>query len=162
MPDPALAVAGHTRWPVTVSANQETSFTVRTRTIQDREEEITNWDADFVNDLQADGLIETEVYNKFESYWAESQQLAETLEQVDILQAEYNQLLIRQQQLRQNLGALGNSEREVEIRNRILDDLETSENRRRELEIEIATLNEQVKQLQLTQQKLIDEIYEVE
>ena len=162
MPDPVLAVAGHTRWSVTVPANQEMVFTIRTRTIHDREEEITNWDADFVNGLQTNGLIDTRVYNKFESYWAESQQRAETLDQSNTFQAEYNQLLTRQQQLRENLGALGNSEREVEIRNRILDDLETSEDRRRELETEIATLNDQVKQFQLAQQKLIDEIYGAE
>jgi len=80
-----------------------------------------------------------------------------------VLEAEYKQLLSRQQQLRENIGALSNpSEREAEIRNRILDDLETSENRRRELETEIATLTEQVKQLQRTQQTLRDEIYGLE
>jgi hypothetical protein len=43
-----------------------------------------------------------------------------------------------------------------------LDDLETSENRRRELETELAELDEQLKQHQLAQQTLIDEIYQVE
>jgi signal transduction histidine kinase len=162
MPEPDLAVAGHTRWPVTVLANKDASFTIKTRTIQDREEEITSWKTNFVNDLRAAGLLDTVVYNKFESYWAELQRQVETHDQSNALQAEYKQLLSRQQQLRENLGALGNSKRETDIRNRILDDLETSENRRRELETEIATLNEQVKQLQLTQQKLIDEIYGVE
>jgi signal transduction histidine kinase len=159
MPDPVLKVAGHTRWPVTVSANQETTFTVNTRTVQDREEDITKWDSDFVNSLHSGGLIEAEIYKSFESYWTELQREAETLEQSNTLQTEYNQLLVRQQQLRENLGALGKSGREEEIRNRILDDLELSENRRRELEAEIANLVDQIKQLQLIQQKHIDEIY---
>ncbi|MCP4358042.1 MAG: hypothetical protein GY796_08510 [Chloroflexi bacterium] len=159
MPDPVLKVAGHTRWSVKVPANQETSFTVKTQTIQNREEEVTKWDTDFVNSLYSDGLIENKTYEIFEGYWSEKQREAETLEQLNTLQTEYNQLLLRQQQLRENLGALGKSDREVEIRNRILDDLESSENRRRELEAEIANLNDQVKQLQSNQQKLIDEVY---
>jgi hypothetical protein len=162
MPDPALVVAGHTRWPVTVPANQETLFVIKTRTIHERGEKVADWDVDFVNELWADGLIDTQVYNKFESYWTESQRGAEALEQVNALQDEYEQLLARQQQLRENLGALGSSEREVEIRNRILDDLESSEDRRRELETGIATLHDRVKELQLTQQKLMDEIYGTE
>ena len=162
MPEPVLAVAGHSRWMVTVPANQETSFTVKTRTIQEREEEIKSWNADFVNGLKANALLEADVYDKFESYWAEAQNATKMIEQANSLQAEYNQLLVRQQQLRENLGALGNSERELVIRNRILDDLERSENRRRELETEIASLSAQIKQLQLNEQKLIDAIYGIE
>jgi hypothetical protein len=161
-PDPVLRIAGHTRWLVTVPSKKETSFMVKVRTLNEREEELKNWNADFVNRLKADGLVEAGGYEKFEKYWAGSQQVAETIEQANTLQAEYNQLLSRQQQLRENLGALGNSEREVAIRNRILDDLERSENRRRELEAEIASLNEKIKQLQLTEQRLIDAIYGVE
>ena len=160
MPDPALKVAGHTRWLVTVPANEETSFTVKTQTVQEREEDITRWDTDFVNSLHHDELIGNKIYEKFKNYWSESRKEAETLEQLNTLQIEYEQLLKRQQQLRENLRALGESEREVEIRNRILDDLETSENRRRALETEIVNLNDQVKQLQSNQQDLISEIYE--
>ena len=113
----------------------------------------------FVNELKKNRLIDARTYKKFEKYWAESQQETKTIEQANTIQAEYAQLLTRQNQLRDNLGALGNSEREMEIRNRILDDLETSENRRRELETETASINEKLKELQISQQKLIDDIY---
>jgi chromosome segregation ATPase len=94
--------------------------------------------------------------------WDEQQRKREATSQHKALEAEYSQLLSRQQQLRQNLGALGKSEREATIRDRILDDLETSENRRRELETELAGLDEQIKQHQLAQQTLINEIYKAE
>jgi hypothetical protein len=162
MPDPALTLAGHTRWLVPVPANENTSFTVRVRTIIEHEEDVKTWNRDFVSGLQNDGLINADGHKKFESLWAEAQQVAETIEQTTGLQAEYNQLLSRQQQLRENLGALGTSEREAAIRNRILDDLERSEDRRRALEIEIASLNEKTKQLQLNEQKLVNAIYGAE
>ncbi|RKZ56555.1 MAG: hypothetical protein DRR08_21450 [Candidatus Parabeggiatoa sp. nov. 2] len=163
MQEPDLAMAGHTRWSVTVPANGDTSFTVQIRTVHKREEDITRWKTDFVKEIRADGLLDDEIYAKFENHWIEQQQESATSNQVKVLEAEYKQLLSRQQQLRENIGALSNpSEREAEIRNRILDDLETSENRRRELETEIATLTEQVKQLQRTQQTLRDEIYGLE
>jgi len=162
MPDPALTLAGQTRWRIPVPANENTSFTVRIRTIIEHEEDVKTWNRDFVSGLQNDGLINADGYKKFENLWAEAQQVAETIEQTTGLQAEYNQLLSRQQQLRENLGALGTSEREAAIRNRILDDLERSEDRRRALEIEIASLNEKTKQLQLNEQKLVNAIYSAE
>ncbi|MEM7798107.1 MAG: hypothetical protein AAF633_02860 [Chloroflexota bacterium] len=70
-------------------------------------------------------------------------------------------MISRQKQLRENLGALGNSDREVAIRNQILDDLERSENRRRELETEIVELVGQIKDTQAAKLAEIDAIYEV-
>jgi len=159
MPEPALASGGHTRWLATVLSKEETSFVIKTRSIHDREDEIKNWTSTFVNELKTNGLIDAKTYKKFGKYWVESQQEAKTIEQANTVQAEYAQLLTRQNQLRDNLGALGNSEREMEIRNRILDDLETSENRRRELENDTASINEKLKELQINQQELIDDIY---
>ncbi len=159
MPEPALAEAGHTRWPVTVPANTNSKFTIQIRTVLRREEDIANWETDFVKDVHKDGLLEPEIYERFEKYWAEKQQEAKLTEQAKAVQTEYHQLISRQQQLRENLKTLGNSERETGIRNRILDDLELSENRRRELETETTTLDEKVKQSQTAQQALVDQIY---
>jgi len=162
MPEPAFAAGGHTRWLTTVAPKEETSFIVRTRSIHTREDDVKNWNSSFVNDLKTNKLINTKTFKKFGKYWTETQQEAEAVKQADAIQSEYSQLLTRQNQLRDNLKALGNSERELEIRNRILDDLEASENRRRGLETEAASVNEKIKQLQLSQQRLLDDIYGVE
>jgi len=159
MPEPDLAVEGHTRWPVTVPANDKTTFTIQVRTVLKREEDITAWETDFVKDVHKDGLLDKNVYKKFEGYWSERQREAKVTDQIKTLQIEYNQLLARQQQLRENLKTLGNSKRETGIRNRILDDLESSENRRREVENEVASLDGKMKQSQATQQSLVDQIY---
>lgn len=159
MPEPTFAAGGHTRWLTTVAPKAETSFVVRTRSIHTREDEIKNWNSSFVSDLKANKLIDSQTFKKFGKYWTEAQQEAEAVKQANAIQSEYSQLLTRQNQLRDNLKALGNSERELEIRNRILDDLEASENRRRELETETASINEKLKELQISQQKLIDDIY---
>jgi hypothetical protein len=161
MPEPAFASGGHTRWLTTVPPKEETSFVVKTRSINKREDEIKSWSSSFVNELKAGKLIDTKTFKKFNKYGAETQQEAEAVEQANAIQVEYSQLLTRQNQLRDNLKALGNSERELEIRNRILDDLDASENRRRGLETETASINEKIKQSQVSQQRLLDEIYGV-
>ena len=50
-------------------------------------------------------------------------------------------------------------ERELAIRNRVLDDLEISVNRRRTIESTAVALDQQIKLSQGDQQRLIDEIY---
>ena len=159
MPEPAFTSGGHTRWGAKIAPKEETNFVVKTRSIHTREDEIKNWNSSFVNELKANKLIDTKTFKKFGKFWNETQQEKEAAEQANAFQAEYSQLLTRQNQLRENLKALGNSDRELEIRNRILDDLAASENRRRDLESEAATVNEKIKQSQLNQQELLDDIY---
>lgn len=159
MPEPALVAAGHTRWAVDVPAKQEVSFTVKIRTIREINEDIKKWKRDFVESIYEDKLIDKSTYEKFERYWEGLEQNAKSAEQLELLQTEYNQLLLRQQQLRENLGALGNTTREEEIRNSVLDDLEKSENRRRDLEANITTANEQIKEFRSALSAIIREIY---
>ena len=72
---------------------------------------------------------------------------------------ELAQLLDVQEQLRKNLGALGNSEREGILRNRLLDDLEASEERRRAITTARRALEQQEQQRELRQQAVLDELF---
>jgi hypothetical protein len=79
--------------------------------------------------------------------------------QTTALQDEYKLILALQEQLRKNLTALGSSEREATVRNRVLDDLEASEDRRRAIESTVVELDRQIKQSQANQQQLINDVY---
>jgi chromosome segregation ATPase len=159
MPEPAFAAAGHTRWSVEVPANGEASFTVRIRQVYQSHEDVNKWQLNFIEALQAAGLLPGEQYKRLEQLSLARQQAREATEEIKTLQAEYAQLAPRQEQLRKNLETLGTAERELAIRNRVLDDLEASENRRRELEQRMALLNAQVESYQQQQQVWLDELF---
>jgi hypothetical protein len=73
--------------------------------------------------------------------------------------AEFAQLLDQQERLRKNLGALGTSERESALRNRLLDDLETSEERRRAIAAARRELDQQDFGRQTRQQAVLNELF---
>jgi hypothetical protein len=162
MPEPALAQGGHTRWEVVVPAEEASTFTVREREIQTSEVDITSWRADDIAELRGAGLLDDRVSALLQQLLDIAQQAADAAEQRAAIEAEYQQMVGRQEQLRKNLSALGSSEREVAIRNRILDDLEASEDRRRAIESALIELERQAKQQQATQQSLVDAIYAAE
>jgi len=159
MPTPDFALAGHTRWSVFVPASGEAVFTIRVRNVYDSNEDASAWQEDWIEELHEIGLLPDTKYTTLKNLLDEKQQAADAAEEIKTLQADYNQLVGLQEQLRKNLNALGESEREVTIRNRILDDLESSEDRRRQIESLLTSLNTQIKQHQINQETLIDQLY---
>ncbi len=159
MATPALQMASHTRWSVTVEPKNETVFTVRVRNFEESWEDAANWRTELIEELHTANVLGDDKYALLQSLLSEKHQSASNTSEIKNFQAEYTQIVALQEQLRKNLSALGESEREVTIRNRILDDLETSENRRRQIESQIVELNVQLKQSQQTQHSLINQMY---
>ncbi len=160
MPEPALAMDEHTRWAVPVPANATAQFTVKIRKVDERYENIRDWSIDFIQDLHDADLLPDETYTQLEKFWDERQQTQAAKDQIEDLQAECEQAVYSQEQLRKNLNILGKSKRETKIRDHILDDLEASENRRRKLERSLADLHAEIEQHQENQQAFVDAIYE--
>lgn len=75
------------------------------------------------------------------------------------LEQEQGQIVALQEQLRKNLGALGTSEREGALRDRLLDDLEASEERRRAISAERRELDQQVDSRERQREAILDELY---
>jgi signal transduction histidine kinase len=159
MPPADFAVEGHTRWGVEVPAHGETTTTIRVRDVYESKEDISSWQLDYVEEMRTAGVLAEAPYNLLKNLLDEKQRAADEAEELKSLQSEYEQIVSLQEQLRKNLDALGQSEREAAIRNRVLDDLDASENRRREIETRTVSLNSQIKQRQQTQQTIIDQIY---
>jgi hypothetical protein len=141
-----------------VPASSEVKFTIRERTVSLTNEDPSKWYSKRVEDFRA--ALSDAVFRIFTQLFEERHQVNQATEQIKMLQAEYDQTVTRQEQLRKNLSTLGDSEREIAIRNRILDDLEASENRRRALENDIANLGVEVKHRQTTQTTLINNLFE--
>jgi hypothetical protein len=159
MPPPDFALAGHSRWRVNVPPVGEQEFVVRVINIYENTEDIKTWTVERIAELHDAGVLPESQYALLQNLAAEKQAVIDDTEEIKTLQAEYSQIVALQDQLRKNLDALGSSEREVSIRNRVLDDLEASENRRREIEARITALNSHIKQSQQNQTTIIDQIY---
>ncbi|MBZ0289119.1 MAG: hypothetical protein K8I30_15980, partial [Anaerolineae bacterium] len=159
MPPPDFALAGHSRWRVNVPPVGEQEFVVRVINIYENTEDIKTWTVERIAELHDAGVLPESQYALLQNLAAEKQAVIDDTEEIKALQAEYSQIVALQDQLRKNLDALGSSEREVSIRNRVLDDLEASENRRREFEVRNAALAAQIKQSQQNQTTIIDQIY---
>jgi hypothetical protein len=159
MPPPVLAVRGHTRWVVEVPAKGEARFTVRERRIVDTLEDVATWQASYVEELRAGGGLSDSLYETLRRLLDAQRQAAEAVEQRDALLAEEQQLAVRQDQLRKNLQALGESAREAALRDRMLDDLEASEDRRRAIETTLRVASTTVQTAQAAQLALVDALY---
>lgn len=159
MATPDFAMAGHSRWRVDVPPNSEQQFTVRVINVYENSEDINTWNTDRIDDLHEAGILTETQYDLLQNLTTEKQSVIDHTNEIKTLQAEYTQIVALQDQLRKNLDALGNSEREAAIRNRVLDDLEASENRRREIEARIVELNALIKQSQQNQTTIVDQIY---
>jgi hypothetical protein len=159
MSEPDFVAAGHTRWQVPVPSNEETSFIVQIREVRDVWQDVTKWDRNYVEELVGSALLNDEEYGRLTRFIDEKEAETDTATVIVARQNDYNKVVSRQDQLRQNLSILGNSAREEVIRNRILDDLESSEDRRRQLEAEIAALEEKMREHQATIEAALDEIF---
>jgi len=159
MPDPVMEQDQHTRWQVNVGAGVETAFTVNFRIESRRLLEMRNLKQSFVDELQEGDFISDNLHTLLSVYCNEKDTQADAKTDIDSLQDEYNQVVSRQAQLRENIKTLGTSDRETAIRDRILDDLETSENRRRDIEDQIERRTAQIEESKTAQTVTVNAIF---
>jgi signal transduction histidine kinase len=159
MAQPTFSAAGHSRWAVAVPAKTEAEFTVHIRQISEQSANIANWKPEFIEELNAVGMLSAQRYQLLLDLLAQKEVVQAATGLIVNQQKEQERIQTRQEQLRKNLTALGTSERETTIRNQLLDDLENSENRRRELDNEIETQQELIKAAEQRQAEIINQLY---
>jgi len=87
--------------------------------------------------------IRTTVFQLLREFWSSKQQFQAATDEIKLLHAEHERIQIGQDQFRKNFSALVGSGREVSSRDQILDGLESSENRRCEINTRIRELQNQ-------------------
>jgi signal transduction histidine kinase len=161
MPAPTDAREGHTRWSVTVQAGESTVLEVQEREIHPHYADVTTWGADEIAELREAGGLNDSTYEQLQRLLALAQEREAAAAQRSALEAELVQQLDLQEQLRKNLAVLGDSEREITLRNRLLDDLESSEERRRAIAIARRELEQQDQARETRQQTVLGQIFGV-
>jgi hypothetical protein len=160
MPPPIEQAANHTRWAVIVPGRGTAELTVKEREVQTRHEQVADWSASEVERLRAAGGLNDDTYAKVQRVLQIRQEHTEAQAQSKAGETEIAAIQTLQAQLRLNLAALGESEREVSIRNRLLDDLETSEERRRTIAAEQRLLEQQAQERETRKQAALDALFE--
>lgn len=159
MIEPDYADTGHTRWAIPVPAKEEVDFTVRVRQIHEKTEDLIKWKADFIEELNDADMLSAERYQLLSELIEQGERSRQASTTITRQQNAQNDIQVLQEQLRKNLTALGTSERETTLRNQLLDDLENSENRRRELDIEIEAQQTEIEQAKERQAEIINQIF---
>lgn len=158
-PEPAEQQEGHTRWLVLVPAGGRAELVVREREVRTSYENVTTWTADTVDELGSAGAFSEATHALLLRLLALATEDATTAGRRTALEQEQGQIVVLQEQLRKNLGALGTSEREGALRDRLLDDLEASEEHRRAISAERRELDQQVGSRERQREAILDELY---
>jgi signal transduction histidine kinase len=158
-PEPAEQQEGHTRWLVPVPAGGRATLVIREREVRTSYKNVTTWTADTVDELRSAGAFSEATHALLLRLLALAAEDATTAGARTALEQEQGQIVTLQEQLRKNLGALGTSEREGTLRDRLLDDLEASEERRRAISAERRELDQQVGSRDLQREAVLDELY---
>lgn len=143
-PDPDVSTADHRRWRVTVPAHRMTTFKSKERRMLSRRESVRV-------------LTYRQLQNFFENRWLDQETLGALTTMLDRLalierlrneqkqlKEEEQQIYQRQGQLRENLNTLKATGDEGQLRNRMLKQLETSENRLEEISARHAEIELQI------------------
>jgi hypothetical protein len=158
-PDPVETNQGHTRWAVELPAGGSAALTVTARQPQRYRQDPASWQAKELEELHAVGGLDARAFGLLQSLLALKEAEAGAMAQRQRLDAELAGLRALQEQLRQNLQALGDSEREVALRDQLLDDLAASEARRKAIGGQLLTLEQEATERAARHQALLDALY---
>jgi len=142
--EPDVTTLNEQRWHVTVPANSTVEFVKQSRELKWDDVEIRQ-----LRKLDLDRYLE----NKYIDH-ALIESLKDVLDmmatkvnlryKIDRLNKEKQKIYEKQQQLRENMGALGTTGKEGALRQRVVDQLEESQDRLDEIEQETTDLNQQI------------------
>ena len=159
MPPATEAADGHSRWAVVVHGGESAAFTVRVRRLSTEVEDVTAWTADTVADLERASVLDAPRVALLRRLLAANVQRNDAAQRLAALQVSEQQLNARQEQLRLNLQALGGTGREATLRDRLLDDLEASEDERRAIATTRSALEQQARTASIEQQSVLATLF---
>lgn len=143
--------SGHLRFAVQAPARGEATLLVRERRLVSRREEIRRQSAQGLRDWLKAGLLDTKTHNRLAELLNLWEQIAAHERRLAEIEQERQKVYKAQEQARGNMGALGASGKEGELRSSYVDKLRASEQQldalageEKKLQAEIARLKEQI------------------
>lgn len=126
---PAVETANERRWPVDVKARGKAEFVRKERFLRSDRREIRNLDYRSLSNYLENKWLDKSIYEKLREVLDTIQQMRKAQNTLNELANERNEIYRQQEQLRANLGALQPTGQEAPLRNRLLKQLESSQDR---------------------------------
>lgn len=126
-PEPVETTAEQVRFSVTIPARGETRLRVQQRHLISRREELQRQSYEQLGRYLRDGLLDRRAYDELVVLLRLWEQIGETRRRLDELNQQREKLFRAQEQIRQNLQALGTSGREGALRSDYVNRLQASE-----------------------------------
>ncbi len=141
-PAPDVETATDRRWKVSLPARSKTEFVTQQRTRTHRHENVQNIDYRQLQDFLAKGWLDDAIRGELGRMLDETNAIQQANGRVHALEVEAGKLHKQQEQLRANLNTLQATGQEAALRNRMLGQLESSQDRLEAIENEINSLNQ--------------------
>ena len=161
-PPPISTEQDHARWLVAVPGNATEQLTLQEREIQTEQYDIVALKPELLDQFRQATLLSPEHDRALQQLVTLHEQETVSNAGVRDFHTEREQLLSRQEQIRKNLGALGASDREQTVRDRLLDDLEQSEERRRLIDTTLVELDQRLKTIATQREATIETLFAAE
>ena len=141
-PVPDVETATERRWKVSLPARSKTEFVTQQRMRTYRRENVQNLDYRQLQDFVAKGWLDDAIRGELGRMLDESNAIQQANTRLQGLEVDTQKLHKQQEQLRANLNTLQATGQEAALRNRMLGQLESSQDRLEAIENEVNNLNQ--------------------
>jgi hypothetical protein len=144
MPAPDVETASERRWKVTVDAHDSRYWTRQERMLVRREQQLFSITAKGLQWYFEKNLLDAATFEKLSQLLALQERINTARAEINNLTAQRKEVHDQQEQLRRNLGALARNSEEAPLRNRILGQLESTQDKLDHIEQRITALQQQI------------------
>ena len=153
-PTPNVQTATERRWQVEVPSRGKTRFTRKDRRLTKRQQTLRGLNYHYLESYLGNKWLDKSTFNSIKEMLDNLEIIRKANTKISDLANERKKIYEQQEQLRANLGALQSTGQEATLRNRLLGQLEQTQNRLEEIERQtvdlqkmIATTEEKVSQI---------------
>ena len=151
---PVVETATERRWKISLPARSKTEFVRQERMRTYRHEQVRQVNYYQLTEFAKKGWLDEAIRGSLAALLAEVAAVEKAQQLLKVLDVEASKLAKQQEQQRANLGALQPTGKEAALRDRMLGQLEASQNRIEEIDKEVNALNRQI----AVSEKKMDEI----
>lgn len=143
-PAPDVDLLDEQRWHVDVPANDRVTFTKTERRIKSQQYVIRGLNFNNLKKYMDNKYLDDNLLAELEDVLNTMQSVKDITKEIDKLIVEKDELWVKQEEYRRNMGALGTTGKEGELRLRAVGQLEVAQDRIEAIEAEIADLKEKI------------------
>ncbi len=139
---PDVETATERRWKITLPARAKTEFPTQHRRRTYRSEQVQNLDYHQLHEYTSKGWLDTAIRGELGAMLDEMNAIQQANTRLRALEADVQKQHNQQEQIRANLNTLQATGQEAALRNRMLGQLEASQDRLEAIETEVNNLNQ--------------------